>query len=389
VILVENLSVPSDQRVWQEALSLHAAGYEVAIVCPAGQQVDRLAYEYRDGIEIHRYTPRPAKGTPASYIMEYAQALWAIRRLIRHLTRAQSLDVLHACNPPDLLLLAGVGQKRRGTRFIFDHHDLVPELYLSRFGNRRSVLYRISLLLERLTFRLADVVIATNESYRQLATTRGGMSNQDVFVVRNAPAEPTFRAAEPDPTLKRGRPHLISYVGVIAPQDGVDVALRALAALKKKRDDWTAVFVGDGDALPAVRKLAEELELGPQVEFAGWLERSEVQRVLSTSDVCLAPEPASPLNNVSTMVKIVEYMAMSRAIVCFDLPESRASAGAAALYAASGDIPAFAQNIAELLDQPELRANLGAKGRDRFETSLSWASSERQLLAAYARALQK
>jgi glycosyltransferase involved in cell wall biosynthesis len=303
--------------------------------------------------------------------------------------RERPFDLVHACNPPDFLLLVAWPLKRRGARFLFDHHDLVPELYLSRFGGEKDVLYRLTRALERATFHLADVVISTNESYRRIALTRGGKRPEDVFVVRSAPDLSRFREVEPDPGLKRGRRHLLAYLGTMGPQDGVDHAVRALAALRPRRDDdWRAVFVGGGDMLEPMRELAVECSLGDIVEFTGRVPDDDVIRVLSTADVCLAPDPKSPLNDVSTMTKIVEYMAMGRPIVSYDLAESKVSAGDAAIYAEADDVDSFAACIDTLLDDPDRRAAMSAEARTRIE-ALSWQHSERALLAAYERALSK
>lgn len=387
LILVENLSVPSDRRVWQESLALQRAGYDVHVICPAGEDRDRELYEAREGVEIHRFPLRAASGGPIGYIGEYGQALWRIRRLARRLAGRRGFDVVQACNPPDLLLLAVRPLKRRGARFVFDHHDLVPELYVSRFGRRRDVLYRVLCALERQTFRLADVVLSTNGSYKQVAVERGGVAEEKVFVVRNAPDPSRFHSIAPDQALKRERKHLLAYVGVIAPQDGVDYALRALALLHARRRDWSAIFLGAGDALERMKHLAIQLGLDEDVEFGGWADDSRILSVLSTADVCLAPDPKSPLNDRSTMIKVIEYMAMGRAIVSFDLAESRVTAGEAALYAPANDESAFADRIEQLLDHPELRMRLGETGRARVEGPLAWRHSEAALLAAYRRAL--
>jgi glycosyltransferase involved in cell wall biosynthesis len=388
VVLDENLSVPFDRRVWHEAWALSRAGFEVDVVCPQGTEWDREPFELREGVRIHRFPAASANGSVASYAREYCSALWHMSRLIRKLARERPVDLVHACNPPDLLLLVAWPLKRRGARFLFDHHDLVPELYLSRFGRGKDVLYRLTRLLERATFHLADVVIATNESYRRIALTRGRKRPEDVFVVRSAPDLSRFRAADPDPAIKRGRRYLLVYLGTMGPQDGVDHAVRALAALRRRRDDWHAVFVGGGEMLEPMRRLTRELGLHDVVEFTGRVPDEDVVRVLSTADVCLAPDPKNPLNDVSTMTKVVEYMAMARPIVSYDLAESAVSAGGAAIYAEADDVDSFAACIDALLDDPDRRAAMSAEASTRIE-ALSWPHSERALLAAYDRALSK
>ncbi|MGH3024882.1 MAG: glycosyltransferase family 4 protein [Gaiellaceae bacterium] len=388
LILVENLPVPFDRRVWQECGALSDAGWHVTVICPRGAKRDTEPFERRDGVDIHRYPLVAASGGPGGYAREYSTALWRTRRIAFRLSRTRRFDVVQACNPPDLLLPSVRRLKRRGAAFVFDHHDLVPELYESRFGRGRDALYRLTMAVERLTFRLADVVIATNESYREVALTRGGKRPEDVFVVRSAPDLSRFRPVAADESLKRGRGYLIAYLGVMGPQDGIDHALRALAELDARRQDWHAVFVGEGDVLPAMRVLADELGLAEVVEFTGRLPDEDVQRILSTADVCLAPDPKNPLNDVSTMNKILEYMAMSRPIVAYDLVEARVSAADAALYADSNDEASFACQIERLLDDPELRARMGDAGRARVEAGLSWESSSRELLSAYERALE-
>jgi len=388
LIISENAPVPADRRVWNISRTLTAAGWQVVIACAQGPDRDDAPYEVLEGIEIHRYPLRPA-GSTLGYAREYGQALWRLRKLVRRLSRERRFDVVHACNPPDLLLLAARSLRRQGTRFIFDHHDLVPELYRSRFGRGEDLGYRATLRAERLAYRMADVSLATNGSYARVAVERGGMDPEDVFVVRNGPDLTRFRPVPADPAWRRGRAHLISYLGIMGPQDGVDHALRALAALRTMRDDWHAVFVGDGDALPAMRALADELALGDHVEFAGWRGDDDIRLILSSSDVCLAPDPPSPLNDVSTMIKIPEYMALGRAVASYALPESRVSAGDSALYAAPGDPDSLGRCVAELLDDPALRERMGALARERIETELSWQHSEGALLAAYARVLSR
>ena len=387
LILVQNEPVPSDRHVWNQARALTGAGYEVTIICPRGEDRDREAFELLEGVAIHRYAPRVADGRTVDYASEYACALRQIRRLATRLARERPFDLVHACSPPDFLLLAALPLRRQGARFVFDHHDLTPELFASRFGGERGLVHRATLLAEQVAFRLADVVLSVNESYRRVAIERGRRRPEDVAVVRTGPDLTRFTPTPPDPALKRGRRYLLSYVGVMGPQDGVDHALRALAALRRRRDDWHAIFMGSGEVLDAMRALANELGLGDVVEFTGWVEHDTIRRVLSTSDVCLAPDPKSPLNDVSSMVKISEYMAMRKPIVSYDLMESRASAGDSAVYAAADDVEGFARLIDELLDDAPRRATMGEVGRSRAEQLLAWEHQERALLAAYERAL--
>ena len=384
-ILVENLSVPFDRRVWQEAQALHEAGYSVTVICPQGRSRDREAYELVDGVAIHRYPLTGADGGPLSYAREYGPALARTALLLRRLHRRTPFDVVHACNPPDALILTALTLRFRGAALVYDQHDLVPELYRSRFGDDK-LLYRATLAAERAAFLAADVVLSTNESYRRVALERGRKRPEDVFVVRSAPAADRFRAVAPDASLRRGKRYVLAYLGVMGPQDGVDHALRALRSLRQTRDDWRAIFVGDGDVFEAMRTLAAELELDDVVEFTGRIPDADVIRILSTADVCLSPDPKNPLNDVSTMNKVVEYMSLARPIVSYDLRETRVSAGAAALYARPNDVEDFARCIASLLDSPELRARMGEVGRRRVETDISWERSRERLLAAYARA---
>ena len=388
LVLVQNEPLPQDRHVWNQCGALTRAGYEVSVICPQGSTRHREPYERLQEVDIHRYRARHADGGIAAYAVEYASALWSMGRLARRLSAERPFDVVHACSPPDLLLLSVLPLRRHGTRFIFDHHDLTPELFASRFGSPGGLVHRATLVAEQVAFRLADVVLSVNDSYRKVALTRGRRRPEDVHVVRTGPDLTRFAPTDPDPALKRGKPYLLSYVGVMGPQDGVDHAIRALAALQERRQDWHAVFMGDGEMLEAMRRLAADLGLGDTVEFTGWVEHDTVGRVLSTSDVCLAPDPKNPLNDVSSMIKISEYMAMSRPIVSYDLQESRVGAGDAAVYAAANDVDDFAARIDALLDDPACRRAMGAAGRARAEGVLAWEHQERSLLRAYDRALR-
>lgn len=389
LILVENLSVPFDRRVRQESEALVAAGHDVVVICPKGTKQDTEAEAVVNGVTILRYPLTAATGGPAGYVREYGLALFHTLRLSLRVRRHGPVDVVHACNPPDLLFLCALPLKVLGAKFVFDQHDLVPELFESRFPGGGNALHRVAVVFEKLTYRCADGVISTNESYRQVAIRRGRMDPARVSVVRSAPDLDRFERREPDPELLRGKKHLAAYLGVMGPQDGVDYALRALAHLRQVigRDDLHSIFMGAGDSFDDMVALSRELGLSDCVEFTGRVPDEFVQRCLSTADVCLSPDPRNPLNDVSTMNKVVEYMAMSRPLVSFELVEARVSAGEAAVYAPANDEAAFAACLHELLDDPDRRREMGELGRRRVERELSWAVSRGHLVAFYERLL--
>ena len=390
LIIVENASVPEDRRVWHEALSLREAGWDVTVLAPdTGMGGARPTDEVIDGLRVRRFVLRAAEATRLGHLGEYSAAMWRIWREVRDLAREQAFDVIQVCNPPDFLLLAALGQRRRGTRLIFDHHDLTPELYTRRAGRPNRFVHLALLILERLAFRLADVTLATNGSLKRIAIERGGRAPEDVFVVRNGPMLERFRPTAKDPSLAAGRGHLLVYVGVMGPQDGVDHAVHALSHLGRPRQDWHAVFLGDGETLPELRRLASQLELEDRIEFPGFVSDEQVRRTICSADVCLAPDPRNRYTDRTTLVKIAEYMALSAPIVSYDLAESRVTAGDAAVFATNNDPAEFARLIDELLDDPERRRELGATGRARVERELAWEHSERALLAAYGRAIAK
>lgn len=387
-MVVENDSVPADRRVWQEALAVQRAGWEVVILAPHRWGRPRLPdEEMLEGVRVRRFALRPAEASRLGYLREYGTAFWRIWREIRRLAGERRFDVIHAANPPDFLLLAALGQRRHGTRLVFDLHDLTPEMYASRSPTSSATVRHVLLALERSAFGLADVTLATNGSARRTALERSGQRPEDVFVVRNGPMLESFTPLPPDPTLARGRRYLLVYEGLMGPQDGVDHALRALGHLLAQRDDWHALFLGDGEMLPGLKRMASDLGLGDHVEFGGFVSDDELRRAISSADVCLAPDPRNPYTDRSTLVKLAEYMALSRPIVSYDLAESRLAAGDAALFATDNDPTEFARRIAELLDDASLRQALGEAGRARVERELAWEHSERALLAAYRRAV--
>lgn len=388
LIVVENLPLPFDRRVWHECRTLTAAGAEVSVICPTGKGFE-TRYECLDGVHIHRHPlPLDAKGA-AGYLLEYGAALWHEFRLAVKVARTRGFDTIQGCNPPDLIFLVAWPFKLFGKRYVFDHHDINPELYEAKFG-RRDFFWKLMVLFERLTFRAADVVISTNESYREIAMTRGRKVSEDVFVVRSGPDLTRLRRMEPNPKWRNGRKYLVGYVGVMGDQEGLDLLLEAARELVFERGyDTQFVLVGGGPALADLQQMARDMKLDDHVTFTGRAPDEDLFSVLSSADVCVNPDRVNPMNDKSTMNKILEYMAFERPIVQFDVTEGRYSAGGSSLYARSNDTSDMARLIAELLDDPDQRARMGRLGRERVETELSWDHQVDALIAAYERAAQK
>ncbi len=384
LILVENLPSPFDRRVWQEATTLAGNGYLVSIVCPKGKGYDE-SFEDIDGIHIYRYKlPLEAEGFH-SYLIEYTFALWHTLRLSLRVRRERGIDVIHACNPPDLLFLVGGLFKRLfGTKFIFDHHDINPELYEAKFG-KRDIFWKALVWLERMTFRTADVSIATNESYRSIAIERGRMDPAKVFVVRSGPQLDRLKIVPAVPEWKQGRNFLVGYVGVMGRQEGIDLLLQAAHYIIKdlRRNDIQFCLVGGGTSLVDMKALSQELGLSAFVTFTGRIPDQQLLEILNTADVCVNPDVANSMNDKSTMNKIMEYMALGKPIVQFDLAEGRFSAQDSSLYAERNNPKDMAKKILELLESPETRRRMGELGRERIENELEWRYEAPKLLAAY------
>jgi glycosyltransferase involved in cell wall biosynthesis len=372
LILVQNLPVPLDRRVWLECQTLVAAGYRVSVICPKGPgDPDR---EVLDGVRLLKYRPAPVAEGTAGFMRECSVALAHTARLMRQLWREDHFDVIQACNPPDTFFLLARRYRERGVKFVFDHHDLCPEIYRSRFGRDDGLALNLLLLLERATFATADHVISTNETYRAVAVHRGRKPSRQTTVVRSGPDPQAMRPGPPEPALRRGRDHLCCYLGVMGHQDGVDTVIRAAHELvhRQGRDDVTFALLGFGDTLEDLQALTVELGLTDHVTFTGRADLEMIRRYLSTATVGLSPDPPGPFNDASTMNKTIEYMSFGLPVVAFDLPETRVSAGPAALYANGADPVAFANALGQLLDDPLRRAAMGSEGRRRVEASLGW-----------------
>jgi len=385
LIIVENLPCPFDRRVWQEACALRDAGYLVSIICPKGKGY-KQSREMLDDILILRHALPIEADNAIGYFVEYSVALFWQFVLSLRLVAGRGFDAIHACNPPDLIFLVGGFFRLFGKRFLFDQHDINPELFEAKFG-RRGALYWLIRALERMTYVTAQVVIATNGSYRQIAITRGGLNPKDVFIVRSGPDLARLSPVAPDDALRRGRKYLVAYVGVMGKQEGIDLLLRSVAHIvhARGRQDVQFCLVGGGTEVDAMRAYASELKVADFVTFTGRVPDETLVRVLSTADLCVNPDPVNPMNDKSTMNKIMEYMAFGKPIVQYELTEGRVSAGGASLYARPNDEEDFAAKVLSLLDDAERRAAMGREGAARVHSELEWRHQVPHLLSAYER----
>ena len=386
LIIVQNLPVPFDRRVWLECQALISAGYRVTVVCPKGR--GDPAYQVIDSVELYKYRPYAPGGSKFGFVAEYAYSFLATARAMLRARLSGRFAVIQACNPPDIFWpLAMAFRAIEGTRFVFDHHDLCPELYESRFPDGAKLPLKGLLALERRTHRAADHVIATNDSYREIAIRRSGKRAADVTVVRTGPDPQRLKPGGAEPGLRRGRRFLAAYIGVMGPQDGVDIVVRAadIVVHKLGRDDIAFTLIGSGDCFNDLVALRDELDLAGHVEFTGRAPDELVARILSTADVGLSPDPKNPLNDLSTMNKTMEYMAFELPVVAFDLRETRVSAGEAAVYVQPNDEYAYAEAIVALIDDEPIRARLGKLGRSSVEQELAWDHQKRAYLDVYRR----
>lgn len=390
LIVVENLPLPLDRRVWLEATTLNQAGYQVSVICPTGRGWDK-PYEVIQDIHIYRYPEPPeAHSGAVAYAREYLLSVWHWFRLAPKVRRERGFDVIQGCNPPDLIFLLAWWYRLRGVRYLFDHHDVCPELFEAKFG-KRGLLYTIMRIWERMTFATAAVSMATNESFRAIALGRGKMAAQDVFVVRSAPRVDTFTPGTGKPEWRKGASTVLGYVGVIGQQEGMDLLVLAVEHLVQKLgySDLHVVVVGFGPQLAEVQADVKARGLEPYFTFTGALYGEELLDVLNVIDIGVSPDPKNAMNDISTMNKVMEYMTLEKPLVQFDLTEGRASAGEASLYARPNDPVDFAAQIARLIQEPDLAQQMGKLGRKRVLEQLSWEHSVPELLAAYDRVFAK
>jgi glycosyltransferase involved in cell wall biosynthesis len=387
LIVVQNLPVPFDRRVWLEATTLARAGYKVSVICPKARGFNR-SFEVLEDVHIHRYgLPVDAKGT-VGFVAEF---LWCFVRTamksVRVAVAGRGFDVLHVCNPPETYWPLARFWKRLGRRFLFDHHDLSPEMFQAKFGSQRRSAVAGLRWLERKTFAAADLVVTTNESHKRIAVGRGGVAPGDVYVVRSGPDLARLTVYPPDPAWRNGRRHLIVYLGEICDQDGVDHLIRAVKLLRDEfgREDVHCVLAGGGPHQPTIKAYAEEIGVADRCTFTGRVSDDDLCRILSSADVGVDPDPKNDWSDKSTMNKIMEYMFFGLPVVGYDLTENRVSAGPAALFATPNREADLARRILELLDDPARRQAMGREGQERVRSVLAWEHSAPVLLAAYDR----
>ncbi|MDN3596250.1 glycosyltransferase family 4 protein [Zunongwangia endophytica] len=383
LIIVENLPVPFDRRVWQEATTLKTNGADVSIICPKmkGYTED---YELIDSIEIYRHPlPLEARGA-LGYLIEYGGAIYWEIKLARQIYKKKPFHVIHGCNPPDLIYLTAKIFKKKGVKYVFDHHDINPELYIAKY-DKKDFFYRLMLYFEKKTFKHADASIATNESYKEIAIRRGGMREDNVQVVRSGPKLDRLKLQPPKLEYKKGRKYLIGYLGVIGEQEGIDLLLESVKQIVAKRNDVQVAIVGGGSDLDILKDLAVEMGLKNYVDFYGRVSDQLLVDILNTADVCVNPDKPTEMNNLSTMNKIMEYMALKKPIVQFNLKEGQFSAQEASLYAE--DVTDFANKIEYLLDNKEVRSYMGDFGYNRVVNELSWDYESVKLISFYQRLL--
>lgn len=386
LMLLENTSFPQDGRVRREADTLTSAGYQVMVICSASK--GQPSREIVNGVHVFRYPAPPEGNGFLNFLLEYGYSLIASFIISLYIFVHRGFDIIHTHNPPDIFFLIAVFYKFFGKQFVFDHHDLSPEMYCARFfDNGHMLIYKVLLLFEKLSFLFADHVVSTNQSYKAIAINRGRVPERQVTIVRNGPELSRVRLVEPDPELQKKAATIIGYVGVMGFQDGVDYLIRAVSNLiMLGKDDIYCVIIGDGDSVSQLKMLTADLDLESHIWFTGKIDDAEqLMRYLSTADICVVPDPLNPYNDQSTMIKVMEYMALGKPIVAFDLNEHKVSAKNAAIYASPNDELDFARKISWLIDNPQQRKIMGEYGRKRVEKELAWNHQEKNLLEAYSK----
>ena len=388
LFIVENLPVPLDRRTWQQALSLKKNGAEVSVICPKMKTYVK-SFEIIDGIEIYRH-PLPVEASSAlGYLAEYSMALFWEFFLSAKIFFRKRFYVIEGCNPPDLIFLVALPFKLLGVKYVFDHHDLNPELYVAKF-KKKNFFYKLMLLFEKCNYKTADFSIVTNLSYKEIAMKRGGMKEEKIAVIRSGPSLEKFTVSDGKPEYKKGKKFLVGYVGIIGAQDGLDVLMHIISHIVKKRSDVHFAIIGDGTDLEKTKRLAGELSITGYIDFYGMVsDQKLLVEILNSCEVGVSPDIPTDMNNFSTMNKVLEYMALKKPIVQFDLKEGRYSAQDASLYAKNFDTIDFAQKIIYLIENPEERKKMGEFGYRRIVNELSWEHQKKKYIEFYRQIFNK
>jgi glycosyltransferase involved in cell wall biosynthesis len=385
LIIVENLPVPFDRRVWQEAQALREAGYGVSVICPKGKGHD-LPYEELNGIHIYRH-PLPIEASRASgYLVEYSIALFWEFWLSLKVWRKHGFDAIQACNPPDLIFLIGGFYKFLfGKKFVFDQHDLNPELYEVKFGRKSGVFYRLLCLFEKLTFKCADASIATNETFKRIAIERGGMDADKVAIVKSYPDLTRFKPVPSHPAVRGRFSHVVGYVGIMGNQDGVDILVRAMAHIvhSLNRQDVGCIVIGSGSELENLKHLATTCGVSDHVKFTGYLTGGDLLGHLCSLDIGVIPDPPSVCNDKLSMNKVFEYMALGLPFVQFDLQQSRLEAGEAGYVVKSATPQGLAEAMVALLEDVLLRKRMSKIGQEKAQREFRWDTERQSLVKLY------
>lgn len=383
LIIVENLPVPFDTRVWQEATTLVENGYTVSVICPKGKGYEKEE-EVLAGVHVYRHDLKTEGSGFVGYVKEYGSALYHEIRLAKKIYKEIGFDVIHGCNPPDDIYMVARHFRKYGVRYVFDHHDICPELFEAKFG-KKGLLYKSQLWLERQTYKHAAFAFVTNESYKKIAIERGGMDPAKVYVLRSGPKLERLRIQEPKPELKKGRKYMVGYLGVIGKQEGIPYLLEAARYIRNElhRDDICYGIVGGGTSLEELKTLSVSMGIDDIVTFTGRAPDDVMLDYLNTADICVNPDEYNPMNDKSTMNKVLEYMALGKPIVQFDLTEGKYSAKEASVYANPNDAVDMGKKIVELLDNPQKRQEMSVYGRKRIVEELSWEHTSKALLAGY------
>ena len=383
LIIVENLPVPFDTRVWQEATTLVENGYTVSVICPKGKGYEKEE-EVLAGVHVYRHDLKTEGSGFVGYVKEYGSALYHEIRLAKKIYKEIGFDVIHGCNPPDDIYMVARHFRKYGVRYVFDHHDICPELFEAKFG-KKGLLYKSQLWLERQTYKHAAFAFVTNESYKKIAIERGGMNPAKVYVLRSGPKLERLRIQEPKPELTKGRKYMVGYLGVIGKQEGIPYLLEAARYIRNElhRDDICYGIVGGGTSLEELKTLSVSMGIDDIVTFTGRAPDDVMLDYLNTADICVNPDEYNPMNDKSTMNKVLEYMALGKPIVQFDLTEGKYSAKEASVYANPNDAVDMGKKIVELLDNPQKRQEMSVYGRKRIVEELSWEHTSKALLAGY------